>query len=173
MKTQFFSLLNDEQDGLALEAVNRLKTSTAAHYNQAEFGCLRSRCNKLIQAFILAVKGEQEGFAEYVRNISRDRIKEGYDLSEMQYALGVLKDLVWRLGINKVADEKERLEDLYLITSIIGSAKDRLAQQYWEASQDAVAAATPIWKKMQDAEVITLRELEEGWSKGTADQVKN
>jgi hypothetical protein len=26
---------------------------------------------------------------------------------------------------------------------------------------------------MQDAEVITLRELEEGWSKGTADQVKN
>ena len=173
MNTQFFSLLNDEQDGLVLEAANRLKVSTASHYNHSDFSCLRSRCTQLIQAFVLAVKGEQEGFPKYVQNISKDRIREGYDLSEMQYALGALKDLVWRLCIVKVVDEKERLEDLSLISSLIGSAKDGLAQQYWEASQDAVAAATPIWKKMQDAEVLTLRRMEEGFSRGPADQMKS
>jgi len=166
MNSQFLSLLNDEQDGLVLGAVNRLKTSTATHYNHLEFDCLRSRCNRLIQAFVLAVKGEQQDFAEYVGKISKDRIREGYDLGEVKDALNAIEDWKWRLCEEKVADEKERLEDLYLITSLIDSAKDRLARQYLEASQDAVAAATPIWRKQQDAEVLTLKKLEEGLTRG-------
>ncbi len=97
MNTQFYSLLKEEQDDLVLEAVNRLKTSTATHYSHADVNNLRSRFNKLIQEFILSAMGEQEGFAEYLQKISNDRIREGYDFSEVQDALNTIESLVWRL----------------------------------------------------------------------------
>jgi len=172
MNTRFASILNEGKDVLVPEAVNRLRNSPADHYRNTDVSCLFSNCHRLIHAFSLALGEERDGFTEYVRKIGKDRIKEGFDLTEMQYALNTIEELVWRVCVEKVADEEEKLKDLHLIASLIGSAKDGLARQYLEASQDAVAAATPIWKKMQDAEAITLRKLEEGFSKGTGGKVK-
>ena len=173
MNTQLYSLLNDEQDGLVSDAVNRFKTSSAEHYSRADFNGLRSKCSSLIQSLNMAVKEEHKDFPEYVRKISKDRIREGYDLDEMQFALNTIEELVWRLCLEKVADEKEKLEDLCLLTRLIESAKDGVARQYWEASQDEVAHAAPIWRKMQDAELISMRRMEGKWAKSIADsQVK-
>jgi len=173
MNSQLYSLLNEGRGVLVSEAVNRLKNSSADHYRNTDVSDLCSKCNKLIQAFSLAVKEEQKEFTEYVWKIGKDRIRKGYDLEEMQYALNTIEDLLWMLCIEKVADDIDKLEDLQLVAHLIGAAKDRLAQQYLEALQDAVAAATPIWRKEQAAEVLTLRDFEEGLSKGSADQVQN
>jgi len=166
MNSQLCSLLNEEKGVLVSEVANRLKNSSADHYRHTELSRLLSNCNKLIQAFGVALKEEQEGFTESVRKISQDRIKEGFDLEEMQFALNTIEEMVWRQCIEKVDDEEEKLEDLHLIASLIGSAKDILARQYLEVSQEAAAAAAPIWRKEQDAQVLSWWRLAEKWANG-------
>jgi len=169
MNSQLDSLLNEEKGVLVSEAANRLRNCSAGHYRYAEMNSLHSNCTKLIQAFRLAIKGEPGKFSSCVQEICKDRMGEGYDLDDMQYALNTIEEFFWNLCLEKATDENEKIEDLHLTTSLIGSAKDRMARQFWEAAQDAVAAAAPIWRKEQDAQVLSWRQLEEKWSKGISD----
>jgi hypothetical protein len=78
------------------------------------------------------------GFDDYLCEILGKRIAEGYSLEELQRALRIFEELLWRLCAQERRDRDQLVRDLAVVTTIIGAAKDHLARVYLERAQERI-----------------------------------
>ena len=113
----------------------KLRHSTAVHYRSADADLLDPRLHALVDAFLAALHDHPVHFGQYLRQIAGERFDEGVDLTEIQFVLNLLGERTWALLCAEI-DEREALIDaLGRTSSVIGHAKDTLAQVYLERSR--------------------------------------
>ncbi len=100
------------------------------HYEGSTPEVVSSRVETLLN---LAIKGLRErrldGIEEYMDNVADERHGAGFELREVQLAINAIQETTWRLIMQK-RDPTEQIEDLGLVGTVFGAAKDALARRY-------------------------------------------
>jgi hypothetical protein len=139
VRADLFHILSDEAPALAHVLTSDLTLAQAPHYEQIDPGLLHARCQRLLEAFLASAHGNPRPFVDYVREITEQRIAEGYDLAEIQQALSALERRAWRLAVER-SNVENVIAHLAAITSTIGAAKDELARIFLGHKQRAEAS---------------------------------
>ncbi len=95
---------------------------------------------KLTMLYHLTERGvnEQNLFPmiSYVEKMAEERFSSGFDLQEVQTAINVLEEYLWK-QIIKDLPAGAQAEALRIISSILGGAKDAVARRYVELNKVA------------------------------------
>jgi hypothetical protein len=118
-----------ESSSIGDDLATALKSLAVPHYAVADEKLLRTRTRKLVDAFVSALETGPRPFVEYVQQMTEERIAEGYYLVEIQTALSLLEERVWRIVVAE-APIAELVSHLGAVTTIVGNAKDELARVY-------------------------------------------
>ncbi|MES1248792.1 MAG: hypothetical protein ABUS54_14085 [Actinomycetota bacterium] len=133
--TQF---LEAERDGILAEAV--VAAAAAPRYGVAELG---SRLAALFDELVAAVDARDlTSIVDYARHLARARFSAGYDIAEVQVAINALEQAVW-LRIFESAPKSLVGEALRVVSTVLGSAKDALAQEYVVLAKAGPATPDP------------------------------
>jgi hypothetical protein len=133
--TQF---LEAEREGILAEAV--VAASAAPRYGVAELG---ARLAALFDELVAAVDARDlTSIIEYARHLARARWSAGYDIAQVQVAINALEEAVW-LRIFESAPQPLVGEALRLVSTVLGAAKDALAQEYVEQAKAGPPAPDP------------------------------
>lgn len=143
MTSDLGTLVAAEAGAIADHVRHGLQSEQAPHYHGLCDSLLRLRCRRLVEAFVEATSGDPEPFVAYVRGIAAERIAEGIGLDEIQRALTLLEGRAWTAVIER-ASIGHLVEDLGVVTSTIGRAKDELAQVYVSDERAAAARAFDV-----------------------------
>ncbi|MFH2052952.1 MAG: hypothetical protein ABIK96_10850 [bacterium] len=135
MSTDIRAALASRRDEISSAVFSRLHDSTAVHYRQADQDLLHGRADRLVEAFLEALPGKPGIFIDYIGEIARERIGEGFALREIQLALSILEDQAWKL-VAAVVPAGDQVAALGMVTTIIGAAKDQLANVYLQEMLD-------------------------------------
>jgi hypothetical protein len=139
MTNDLAHLVEAEAGAIADHVRHGLQSEKAPHYRGLSDSLLRLRCRRLVDAFVEATRGNPDPFVSYVRGIAAERIAEGIGLDEIQRALTLLEGRAWQAVVGS-ASVAHLVEDLGVVTSTIGRAKDELAQAYVSDRRRSAAA---------------------------------
>jgi len=129
MSNALFDVLSQNKDHLLAGVLLKLKSSSAQHYQHLDEQVLQARVRHLVESFLLSIEQQPSVFIDYIRSIAKERISEGFFLHEMQTALQILEEMVWKLVADSVLPDQQ-IRSLGIVTGIIGAAKDQLAHNY-------------------------------------------
>jgi hypothetical protein len=135
-ESKFYQAVRGQKEALVDALFKQLRRSSAPHYKRIKSEVLRDRCQKLVDHFLRSLKGVTASFTGYIEQMTEERLTEGYFLQEMQLALNILEARLWQLAVDQ-SNIAALVPNLSLITTIIGGAKDRLAQIYLEHTERA------------------------------------
>ena len=113
--------------GGATEAMQR---TSMKHYDAETPEQIRK---KLTMLYHLTERGVNEKNAfpmvSYIEKMAEERFAAGFDLQEVQTAINVLEEYMWR-QITEDLPSGAQADALRIIGSILGGAKDALARKY-------------------------------------------
>lgn len=150
MNSLIFRLVDQSRNALATSLFTQLRNSSTPHYATADPDVLERRCHELVRSFRDAVETEPARFADDICRITGVRIGEGYRLEEIQFALGIFEDLLWRMCVDKVSERDPLLGCLCLVSGTIDAAKDRLAREYLRYEVEALASAEALIYQLEE-----------------------
>lgn len=105
-------------------------TARVPRYAAAGADETTARLDVLFGTLVTAVeKHDLTDVVEYARRLAAARFTAGYDLAEVQVAINALEEAVWR-RIFAAAEPGDVGESLRLVGTVLGTAKDVLAQTY-------------------------------------------
>jgi len=136
MSEVLIEVLSEHDELLVENVVRQLDVNSASRYHELGTGRLRDRVNALAGAFRKALASRPGAFVSYIEGVARERNSEGFVLGEVQRALRVFEEGVWRLVAVHVPRE-EQIDCLARVTGIIGAAKDQLAWVYLQLLEEA------------------------------------
>ena len=113
----------------ALSAMNR---SHLKHYEASGASCTREQlaaCLNLIQQSL--AEKHLDPLTAHIEKVAKERFAAGYDLSEVQTAINVLEETIWKAIVEHVGT-KDLATSLGLVSTVIGAAKDQLARTWVE-----------------------------------------
>ncbi|MFO7655264.1 MAG: hypothetical protein R6X25_15805 [Candidatus Krumholzibacteriia bacterium] len=142
--TELFRAYRDE---IAERVASQLKSSSSPHYRQMSVPELAGRARRMVEVFVDSIGGAPGRLAAYLEDVADVRMQEGFFLGEMQGALNVLEETAWRLVVDHIVGEHQ-VEGLSRVTTVIGVAKDRLAQVYLERSLRAETEAVVLRRRL-------------------------
>ncbi|MGE5690403.1 MAG: hypothetical protein ACM33B_07580 [Pseudomonadota bacterium] len=117
---------------------------TTRHYGAEGREEVRRRLELLFDRVATAVADRDlEPVVDYARAVAEDRFAAGYDLSEVQTAFNVLEEATW-LRVFAELPPDAYAEALGLVSTVLGAAKDALAQRYVSLASDAHAPALDL-----------------------------
>jgi hypothetical protein len=122
------TLLGDERSTILAEATSA--ATRTPHYAAAGELETAARLDVLFDTLVEAV--EREDLTEvllYARRLAAARFAAGYDIGELQVAVNALEEAVWR-RIFALSPPDELGESLRLVSTVLGTVKDVLAQTY-------------------------------------------
>jgi hypothetical protein len=123
-------LLEKSSDAVVSNATNIMTRARIKNYENEGNDSIR---RKLIVLYDLTLRGVKEKnlipMVSYVEKMAEERFNSGFGLGEVQTALNVLEEAIWK-QITKLMSPAEQAEALGLISSILGSGKDILARTY-------------------------------------------
>jgi hypothetical protein len=122
------TLLESSREEILAEAA--VTVGRAPHYAAAGEAETMARLDVLFDTLVEAVeRRDLTDVLLYARRLAAARFAAGYDLAEVQVAINALEEAVWRRIF--AADEPDLLgESLRLVSTVLGTAKDVLAQTY-------------------------------------------
>jgi len=126
MSSELFDILSGRATDLVRTLIMDIRRD-APHYEAAGPEILGQRCRRLVEAFLASMAGGPAPFVTYVRQITEERISEGYYLPEMQQALSILESRAWQVAVER-STIVNLVPHLGIITGTIGAAKDELAR---------------------------------------------
>jgi hypothetical protein len=123
------SLLEGKAEDIVNETTLRLRESDSEHYRGMETIDLRPRIAALFEAFKTSVLANDGSFfSEYVAEVGLKRLRQGYNLCELQFAVNTMDTVVWEIAQEDFAETgRYAFEALNRLSYTIGCAKDRLA----------------------------------------------
>lgn len=123
-------LLETKKDEIIVDANAALSRSELKHYKGSGTEQNRERLNVL---YNLALQSIQDKtllpMLGYVQQLAVERFELGFDLYEVQTAINILEEVIWR----KIFEElppPEFAEALGLVSTVFGAGKDMLATTY-------------------------------------------
>jgi hypothetical protein len=123
-------LLHRNEPAILEEVVEGMKRCRLSRYETAGPEETRRRVTRLYALLLLAVRDRDlEPVLAYAREIARQRFGEGFDLQEVQSAINVLEEAVWRRIVKEVPPDG-LAEALGLVSTVLGTCKDTMASSY-------------------------------------------
>jgi hypothetical protein len=151
MDAELTGLLNDRAGALGVGLEAALLAHDAPNYRDAPAGVLRERCDRLVAAFLDAVRAAgPQPFERYVRGIVEERVAEGFALREVQLALTALEAQAWPLVVERGGDTATVVHRLALVTGIVGRGKDELARAFLDHKEKAEAQVARLSTRLDE-----------------------
>ena len=124
------TLLRDRAEVVVNEALAELCQARLAHYEADGYGTARQRLSDLLDLTLRCIEeGRADPIVDYATRVGGERFAAGYDLCEVQIAINVLEEVLWKRILSSVGPE-ELAHALGLVNAILGMAKDTLARTY-------------------------------------------
>ena len=123
-------LLRERSEELVTEAIQELRQAHLEHYEAEQLPTVRERLTKLLDLTIRCVAtGRADPMVEHTTRIAQERFDAGYDLLELQTAINVLEETLWKRILSST-EPAEVAHALGLVSTILGMGKDALARAY-------------------------------------------
>jgi len=149
MDAALASLLSARSGALASGLEAALLAQDAPHYREAPPDERRARLERLVAAFLDAVRaGGPAPFVAHVRAIAGERAAEGYELREIQHALSALEAQAWPIVVGAGGDTDVVVRRLALVTGIVGRGKDELARAFLDHKERAETRAAELAERL-------------------------
>jgi hypothetical protein len=143
------ALLSGRRAALAAGLEASLLAHDAPHYREAPAGERGERVERLVAAFLDAVRaGGPAPFVAHVRRVAEERAAEGYELREIQHALSALEAQAWPIVAGAGGETELVVMRLALVTGIVGRGKDELARAFLEHKETAEARAARLAERL-------------------------
>ncbi len=124
------ALLQEREALIVDEATEALARSQLTHYGQAGQSWNRQRLQDLYDlAHASIAERNLIPLVEYMEQIAEERFAAGFDIHEVQTAVNVLEESIWR-QISQNVPPDELAEAFGLVSTVLGAAKDALARAY-------------------------------------------
>lgn len=123
-------LLQERETLIIDEATEALSRSQLKHYNSAGASWNRQRLKALYDLARTSIRERNLiPLMDYMDQIARERFAAGFDIHEIQTAVNVLEESIWR-QISQLVPPDELAEAFGLVSTVLGAAKDTLARTY-------------------------------------------
>jgi hypothetical protein len=120
--------LADHSAEILANALDSMKRAHLAHYEKS--GEAGTRLGVLLELVVAATRERRLApVLEHAERIARERHAAGYPIGEVQTAINVLEEAVWRSVLAEVP-AAEQADVLGLVATVLGATKDRLASTY-------------------------------------------
>ncbi len=107
-----------------------LGESRARHYDSIGPELRRNRLEVLYDQIVGAVDSRDLGdVLSFARELAEERFSAGYDLSEIQVAVNILEEAVWRRIFSELRPD-QFADALGPVSTIFGAVTDALAREY-------------------------------------------
>jgi len=127
---KLLELLSERESLIVDEASEALARSQLRHYTSAGAAWNRQRLADLYTLMRTCVaKRNLMPLIEYMDQIARERFEAGFAIHEVQTAVNVLEESIWR-QISQSVPPDELAEAFGLVSTVLGTAKDTLARSY-------------------------------------------
>ncbi len=124
------AFLEEHRNSILAAADEQIARAHLAHYEAAGREETDLRLRELLEVVIAASRTHQlDGASHYADALAEDRHQHGYALSEVQTAINVLEEAVWR-SVTADAPAEAQGYALGLVSTVLGAIKDRLACAY-------------------------------------------
>ncbi|HVO10557.1 MAG TPA: hypothetical protein VMX54_07340 [Vicinamibacteria bacterium] len=151
MDSTLTSLLDARAGALGRDLATALFAHDAPHYREMPAEEVRARCDRLVAAFLEAVRGGgPEPFVRHLRGIVEQRVAEGFLLREVQQALSLLEAAVWPLAEGAGGDTATVVRRLAVVTGIVGQGKDELARAFLDQLERCGARASSLQRRLDE-----------------------
>jgi hypothetical protein len=128
--SSLLDILERQEGAILSESFEGLARCRLARYEAAGADETRRRLARLYALLKDSVRERDlEAVLVYAREIARQRYTEGFDLQEVQSAINVLEEAVWRRIVREVPPEG-LAEALGLVSTVLGVCKDTMASSY-------------------------------------------
>jgi hypothetical protein len=124
------AMLLDAEPQVVDEAHATLQRSHVRHYEAAGVELTRERLADLFRLVVTAMRDRDlAAVGAYSEQIAAERFDAGFDISEVQTAFNALEVAMWRQIVSTVP-VGDLAEDIGLLSTVLGFAKDALARTY-------------------------------------------
>lgn len=138
--TSLARIVEQNHAQLASALVDQLTHSRAPHYRAIGVDRLSRRSAELVRSLIAALQQGPAPFVQHMVTVTRERLREGVELRELQLALSRLEQQAWKVVVARTPPELHA-DLLACLTTVIGLAKDRVAQVVVEDRQREALSA--------------------------------
>ena len=126
----FLELLKTNPDKILFDATEFLVRSDLEHYNKLNPERVRARLARLYFITRECVElNSNDSIKKYMEDIGKERFESGYELYEVQTAINILEECLWKNIIERV-NKNEHLSSLLRSHEIMCAAKGALAKSY-------------------------------------------
>lgn len=140
-------LLEKRTDKILKEALESISRSHLEHYEKTDEKQLEERFRNLLQFTVRCLKEKKlMHINDYAEKLGQERFSSGYDLREVQIAINILEEIIWKEIVKEINPDK-LAQSLGMISTVLGSAKDTLAQTYVSLASKTRSASLDL-KKM-------------------------
>jgi hypothetical protein len=123
-------LIREQADVLVSGALAELRQARLTHYEEEGIHAARERLTTLLEQTLICLDTRRaDPIIDWAQRVGRDRFAAGYDLFEVQTAINVLEEALWKRILSSVGPE-DLAHALGLINAILSMAKDTLARTY-------------------------------------------
>ena len=123
-------LFRSWEDDLVNEAVTELRHARLKHYIADGEEVTRERVATFIDRALECFSSRRaQPMVEHAEFIARERHAAGYDLFEVQIAINVIEEALWKRILSSVEPD-ELAHALGMVNAIFGMSKDVLARTY-------------------------------------------
>jgi hypothetical protein len=131
LKIDLVAALNNHKDELIINVCKRLQQFSPSHYEVIDFERHQEREEEFLQVIHKALQeDDNHSLVEYMEDLAHRRSNEGYQLEEVQQAVAIFEDELWRALIASLPIQKELVDILAACNRAFGRAKDHLARGY-------------------------------------------
>lgn len=126
----FLELLKSNPDKILFDATEFLVRSNLEHYNKLNPERVRARLARLFFITRECVElNSNDSIKKYMEDIAKDRFESGYELYEVQTAINILEECLWKNIVERV-NQNEHMSSLFRSHEIMCAAKGALAKSF-------------------------------------------
>ncbi len=146
-------LVRENADDLVRGAVAELHQARLRHYEEEGIDAAHERLTTLLDQTLRCLEAHRaDPIIDWATRIGHDRFAAGYDLFEVQTAINVLEEALWKRILSSVGPE-DLAHALGLINAILSMAKDTLARTYVSLTTNREAPPVNIKELWHDSDL--------------------
>lgn len=123
-------LLEQSAEAIIEDATRRVASAGLKHYVGAGEAVMRARHERLFALVVEAARSRNVApVLDWAEAVARERYQGGCDLYEVQMAINVLEESIWR-ELQRGLGPQEFIEAIGTVSTVLGQAKDAVARSY-------------------------------------------
>ena len=155
----------EAEERVVTEVTRRLSASALEHYRRPPLD-LRPRIEALVAAYRAATAGDGGALDDFLADVGRKRLHQGYGLAELLALLDTLCDVAWEEAAAAFAPRgAASFDDLRRLADVLKRGKSRLALLYVAETAEERAALGHLSAAF--SEFLKLRKTERGGGENT------